>query len=53
MEGDGAVYGILKKVGMLIAEKNALTTDLVGLELVEFPGTREFDLKRAPVICRL
>lgn len=37
MEGDGAVYGIPKEVGMLIAGKNALATDLVGLELMGFP----------------
>jgi uncharacterized protein (DUF362 family)/ferredoxin len=34
MEGDGAVYGIPKKVGMLIAGKNPLAADLVGLELM-------------------
>jgi len=34
MEGDGAVYGIPKKVGMLIAGNNALAADLVGLELM-------------------
>ena len=34
MEGDGAVYGVPKKVGMLIAGKNALAADLVGLELM-------------------
>jgi ferredoxin len=34
MEGDGAVYGIPKKVGMLIAAKSALAADLVGLELM-------------------
>jgi uncharacterized protein (DUF362 family)/Pyruvate/2-oxoacid:ferredoxin oxidoreductase delta subunit len=37
MEGDGAVYGIPKKVGMLIAGKSALATDLVGLELMGLP----------------
>lgn len=34
MEGDGAVYGIPKQVGMLIASTNALAADLVGLELM-------------------
>ena len=34
MEGDGAVYGIPKYVGMLIAAKNALAADLVGLEVM-------------------
>jgi uncharacterized protein (DUF362 family) len=34
-KGDLAVYEILKKVGMLIALKNALVTDLVGLERVD------------------
>jgi uncharacterized protein (DUF362 family)/ferredoxin len=34
MEGDGAVYGIPKEVGILIAGKNALAADLVGLELM-------------------
>jgi len=34
MEGDGAVYGIPKKVGMLLAGKNALATDLAALELM-------------------
>jgi len=34
MEGDGAVYGVPKKVGMLIAGKNALAADLAGLELM-------------------
>jgi uncharacterized protein (DUF362 family)/Pyruvate/2-oxoacid:ferredoxin oxidoreductase delta subunit len=34
MEGDGAVYGVPKKVGMLIAGKNALAADLVSLEVM-------------------
>jgi len=34
MEGDGAVYGIPKRLGMLIAGKSALAADLVGLELM-------------------
>jgi ferredoxin len=34
MEGDGAVYGTPKEVGILIAGKNALAADLVGLELM-------------------
>lgn len=34
MQGDGAVYGIPKDVGMLLASPNPLAVDLVGLELM-------------------
>jgi uncharacterized protein (DUF362 family)/Pyruvate/2-oxoacid:ferredoxin oxidoreductase delta subunit len=34
MEGDGAVYGLPRSVGMLVASKSALATDVVGLELM-------------------
>lgn len=47
MEGDGAVYGLPRPLGMLLASRSALAADLVGLECMGFDLGTVLHLRRA------